>query len=109
MSNTSFNKDDSCDGRVCEEGQVLNALSSVCVTLDQCESVICASEEIKTADCECVTQDPCSNVTCGSGEICEDGTCVEDPNALREVIVAGFVNDGYTWTCLLYTSPSPRD
>jgi hypothetical protein len=98
VSMISCGKDDPCDGRICEEGQVLDALSCVCVTLDQCESVICASGEIKTADCDCVTQDPCASITCASGEICEDGTCVEDPNALREVTVAGFVNDGDTWT-----------
>ncbi len=27
------------------------------------------------------TTDPCENVTCASGEVCDDGTCVADPNA----------------------------
>ena len=35
------------------------------------------------------TSDPCDGVTCGLGEECVDGTCIN--------------------TCLLYTSPSPRD
>ena len=98
MSFSSCGEDDPCDGKVCEADQVLDAISCVCVSLDQCESVICDSGEIKTSDCQCITQDPCASVTCASGEICDDGTCIQDPNAVGEVTVAGFVADGDTWT-----------
>eukprot|EP00831_Metopus_contortus_P058622 TRINITY_DN50758_c0_g1_i1.p2 TRINITY_DN50758_c0_g1~~TRINITY_DN50758_c0_g1_i1.p2 ORF type:complete len:169 (+),score=8.18 TRINITY_DN50758_c0_g1_i1:289-795(+) len=32
----------------------------------------------------------------------------QDPNGW-EYLIINFASDGYTWICLLYTSPSPRD
>lgn len=95
---TSCGEDDPCDNKTCSSTEVLDAATCVCVSLDPCESVTCDAGQIKTADCTCITQDPCAGVTCGAGEICDDGSCIADPNSIGEVTVAGFIEDGSTWT-----------
>lgn len=65
----------------------------------ECEKT-CAAGEVLTVDCICVeiNANPCKNVTCPEGFICDNGNCIDDPNATNEVEKAGLLTTNETWT-----------
>jgi|GEM_PF-240389 len=87
---------DPCDGKVCIDGQVLDALTCNCIDVAPCEGKTCPiGEFLDVNTCDCVSNAICNGKTCEADETLNINTCECDKN---DVVVSGTITTDATWT-----------